>query len=317
MSRAGSPAQPRVYLIDASIYVFRAWHVLPADITDDDGHPVNAVHGFADFLARFLGRSNPSHVAVCFDESLTHSARNTIYPPYKANREPAPAELVEQFRRCRALTRAAGLAEFASDRHEADDLIATLAGSAARASHPVTIVTGDKDLAQLVADDGYWWDFARDQHLDARGVERKFGVRPDQIADLLALAGDRIDNIPGVPGIGPPTAARLLVRWDDLDTLYANLDGVARMKFRGASRIARLLAEHEDTVRLARRLTGMLLAEDLPTDIGTLRRRTATSAALTAELAANGIREGHREWLAERLLRTRATTAESGSDEAV
>ena len=256
--------RPRLYLVDASIYVFRSWHVLPDSIVDAAGAPANAVYGFGDFLLQFLERARPRHLAVAFDESLESSLRNEIYPEYKANREPAPPELRQQFDRCRSLVRAAGVAEFSSPRCEADDIIATLAERARDAGFAVTVVTGDKDLAQLIADGDEWWDFARDRRLDRHGVQRHFGVRPEQIADLLALAGDRIDNIPGVPGIGKATAARLLNRWHDLDTLYANLDQVTTMRFRGAARVARLLAEHEAAVRLARRLTAMLPAPDLP-----------------------------------------------------
>lgn len=294
--------RPRVFLVDASIYVFRGWHVLPDTLVDRQGRPANAVRGFVDFLARFLAASDATRVAVCFDQSLAHSVRNEIYPPYKANRPPAPESLRAQFGRCRELVRRAGLAEFASDRHEADDLIATLAAMAGGHGHPVTVVTGDKDLAQVVAADSEWWDFAREQRLDAGGVERRFGVRPDQIADLLALAGDRIDNIPGVPGIGPPTAARLLRRWNDIDTLYAELDAVARMKFRGAARIARLLAEHEPAVRLARRLTGMQTVDDLPQHPDALAHRAVDGADLEAALDALGFDDGHRRHLARRLV---------------
>lgn len=254
----------RLYLVDASIYVFRSWYVLPDSIVDAAGAPANAVYGFGDFLLQFLERARPRHLAIAFDESLETSVRNEIYPEYKANREPAPDELKHQFGQCRTLVRAAGMAEFSSAHCEADDIIATLAERAREAGFAVTVISGDKDLAQLIHDHDEWWDFARDRRLDRRGVERHFGVRPDQIADLLALAGDRIDNIPGVPGIGKSTAARLLKRFDDIDRLYANLDGVAAMRLRGAARIARLLAEHEQAVRLARRLTAMLPAADLP-----------------------------------------------------
>lgn len=256
--------RPRLYLIDASIYIFRSWYVLPDSVVDADGAPANAIYGFGDFLLQFLERTRPSHVAVAFDQSLETSARNDLYPAYKANREPAPPALRRQFDHCRALARAAGLAEFASAHCEADDIIGTLAATARGAGFAVTIVTGDKDLAQLVGDDDEWWDFARDRRLDGRGIEKHFGVRPDQIADMLALAGDPVDNIPGVPGIGKATAARLLRRWGDIDALYENVAAVETMKFRGARRIAGLLREHEPVVRLSRQLTVTLPADDLP-----------------------------------------------------
>jgi 5'-3' exonuclease len=256
--------RPRLYLVDASIYVFRSWHILPDSIVDAAGDPANAVYGFGDFLLQFLERTRPSHVAIAFDQSLETSVRNEIFPEYKANREPAPEELKRQFGRCRALVRAAGMAEFASAHCEADDIIGTLAGTARAAGFAVTVVTGDKDLAQVVRDDDEWWDFARDRRLDGRGIEKHFGVRPDQIADMLALAGDPVDNIPGIPGIGRATAARLLRRWDNIDALYDNVAAVETMKFRGAKRIAGLLREHEPVVRLSRQLTVTLPADDLP-----------------------------------------------------
>jgi len=258
------PARPRLYLIDASIYVFRSWYILPDSIVDPAGVPVNAVHGFGDFLLQFIERTRPSHVAVAFDQSLETSARNELFPDYKANREPAPEALRCQFDRCRALARAAGLAEFASAHCEADDIIATLTERARTAGFAVTVVTGDKDLAQVVRTDDEWWDFARDRRLDGRGIEKHFGVRPEQIADMLALAGDPVDNIPGVPGIGKATAAKLLRRWGDIDTLYDNVDAVATMQFRGARRVAGLLREHEAVVRLARQLTATFPADGLP-----------------------------------------------------
>lgn len=278
-----------VYLIDASIYIFRGWYQVPADRVAEDGRPVNAVHGFVDFLARFHERTGAHALAVCFDAHGGSRARSAIYPAYKANREPPPAELVEQFRLCRAVVDAAGIAAFAGDGVEADDVIATLAGHVHAAGHRVSIISGDKDLAQVVADDGEWWDFARDRRLDVRGITRHFGVRPDQIADLLALAGDPSDNIPGIPGIGVATAARLLTRWHDLDTLFANVDAVARMRFRGAARAARLLREHEASARLGRRVTGMLVAPGLPSDPAALVRRPADGERLAGLLAEVGL----------------------------
>lgn len=283
----------RVYLVDASIYVFRSWHVLPDTIVDAEGEPANAVHGFVDFLLQFLERSRARHVALAFDESLESSLRNDVYPEYKANREPAPDELRRQFQRCRAIARAAGLAEFASTRFEADDVIATLAASMRAHGFRHTVVTGDKDLTQLLGAGDEWWDFARDVRLDAAGVRERFGVAPEQIADLLALAGDRIDNIPGVPGIGRATAARLLAKWGDLETLFAHVDGVAAMRFRGAARVAALLREHEQAAWLSRRLTGTLVADGLPEAPGALERRAPETAALDAlfdTLAAGGAR---------------------------
>ena len=288
---------PRIHLVDASIYVFRSWHVLPDTIRDAEGAPANAVYGFADFLLQFLDRARPTHLALAFDESLEACARQAIYPAYKANRDPAPEELRQQFRRCRELCAAAGFAQFSSPHFEADDVLATIAGCLRAHGFCHTVVTGDKDLAQLVRAGDEWWDFARERRLDARGVEGHFGVAPEQIADMLALAGDKIDNIPGVPGIGQATAARLLRRWGDIDGIYDAIERVPTMQIRGAKRIAELLVEHEATVRLARRLTGALVADGLPAEPTAFVPQPADPATLADCLATLGFGpERRRRW---------------------
>ena len=149
-----------------------------------------------------------------------------------------------------------GIPEYSSDRFEADDILGSMASMMATEGHPVTIITSDKDLTQLLkSKHDRWWDYARNIQLDHDGVEQRFGVRPEQIADLLALAGDTVDNIPGIPGIGPKTAAGLLQRYRTLEGIYANLHQVEACGLRGAVRIKKLLIEHEDDARLARRLT--------------------------------------------------------------
>lgn len=249
---------PPVHLIDASIYVFRAWYSMPDDFADPHGRPTNAVYGFARFLCEFLEHTDSRHVAVAFDESLSTSFRNEIYPDYKANREPAPADLERQFGWCKDLVGSLGVPVYVHDRFEADDLIASLSRYWRRRGHPVCVITGDKDLAQLVeGPDDAWWDFARNNRLDLAGIEARFGVRPGQIADYLALTGDPVDNIPGVPGVGPKTAAALLAHFQHLDGLFQRLDELAFLKIRGAKSLLPRLRRHEATVRLSRRLTGL------------------------------------------------------------
>ncbi len=270
------PGKPRVYLIDASIYIFRAWFSLPDSLSNRAGEPINAVQGFAGFLADFLSGVQPGHVAVVFDGSLTSSFRNDIYPQYKANREPAPPELKRQFGMCRELVAALGLAGYSSDRYEADDLIGTLAAGLRPRGFSIEILSTDKDLAQLVGENDVLWDYARNRRHACADIPKLLGVRSGQVADWLALTGDAVDNIPGVPGIGAKTAAALLAGFGSLEGLYGDLDAVAASGIRGAARIRRLLGEHEDTARLARELTGIAIDPELEVSVqGVQRRRVA------------------------------------------
>lgn len=258
MLPAARPAREAVYLVDASVYVFRAWFSIPDFMTDGTGRPVNALYGYARFIGDLLERARPARIAVAFDASLARCHRNEIYPAYKANREPAPPELERQFALCRELTRALGIVELADERYEADDIIGTLLALEHAAGRCGVIVSRDKDLAQLLADGDEYWDYARGRrygHADIAGV---FGVCAAQIADFLALAGDSVDNIPGVPGVGRKTAAVLLAHFGSLDVLYANLAEVAALPLRGAAGVARRLERHREAAMLARRLTGIV-----------------------------------------------------------
>jgi DNA polymerase-1 len=250
-------ALPPVYLVDASVYIFRAWFSMPDDFVNRAGQPTNAVYGFSGFLCSLLEQTAAEHIAVAFDESLAVSYRNEIYPEYKANRDPAPVELKRQFGWARAVAEALGLSCYADGRYEADDLIGTLAEYWRERGHPICIVTADKDLAQLVGEADHWWDFSRNQKLNARQLTDKFGVMPEQMADFLALTGDPVDNIPGVPGIGPKSAAALLGHFGDLDSLYERLEEVPTLQLRGAKSVHRRLANHREAAQLARQLTGI------------------------------------------------------------
>ena len=252
------------YLIDASVYVFRAYYSMPDDMVDGDGNPVNALYGYCRFLGDFLEQVRPDHVAVAFDESLTTSFRTSIYPAYKANREPAPEELKRQFAQCRRFTAALGIMSCADPLYEADDLIGTLVMHGRRLERPSTIVSRDKDLTQLLSRADVFWDFAGKGKLQYDAIPDSFGVWPEQIADFLALAGDSVDNIPGVPGVGKKTAEALLKHFDSLDNLYANLDRVHEVNCRGAKTLGAKLEQHRDAAMLARKLTG--IACDAPID---------------------------------------------------
>ncbi|MBT8098347.1 MAG: hypothetical protein KJO82_01285 [Gammaproteobacteria bacterium] len=252
------------YLIDASVYVFRAYYSMPDDMVDGAGNPINALYGYCRFLGDFMEQVNPEYIAVLFDESLSTSFRTEIYPEYKANRDPAPEELKRQFEQCRRFTRALGVMEFASPRYEADDLIGTLVEHGRTVERPSTIVTRDKDLAQLLADGDVFWDFAGKGKLTYDKIPGVFGVWPEQIADFLALAGDAVDNIKGVPGVGKKTAEALLNHFGSLDVIYDNLDRIHEVKVRGAKTLGTKLDTHKEAAYLARQLTG--IACDAPID---------------------------------------------------
>ncbi|MCH8248479.1 MAG: hypothetical protein IH838_03350 [Proteobacteria bacterium] len=230
---------------------------MPDDMVDDQGNPVNALYGFCRFIGDFMEKVTPEYVAVLFDESSTESFRTQIYPAYKANREPAPPELKRQFGQCRRYVRALGLMEHSSPMYEADDLIGTLVEHGHRNGRPSTIVTRDKDLTQLLTEEDVFWDFAGKGKLRYDQIPDSFGVWPEQIADFLALAGDAVDNIKGVPGVGKKTATVLLQHFDSLDDIYANLDKVHEVNVRGAKTLGAKLGAHKEDAYLARRLTGI------------------------------------------------------------
>ena len=178
-----------VYLIDASVYIFRAYYSMPPDMQDRDGRPAHALFGFARFLGDLIERARPEYIAVAFDESLQGSFRNRIYPPYKANREPAPEDLKQQFGRCREFCRHLGIAEFADGEYEADDIIGTLHARLRAEGVPATVVTRDKDLAQLICLGDVYWSYTDNLRLQHHEIAGHFGVPPERYADYLALTG--------------------------------------------------------------------------------------------------------------------------------
>jgi len=250
-----SPPKRPLYLVDASLYVFRAWHSMPDEFRDAQGWPTNAVHGFARFLLELLERERPGHIAIAFDEALDSCFRHRIYPAYKGNREPAPDELRRQFAHCKALCAALGLAVLAHTEYEADDLIGAALYRARPAGFRGVIVSADKDLSQLLGEHDEQWDFARGLRWGAAGVKARHGVHAHQIADYLALTGDAVDNIPGVGGIGAKTAAILLSHFGSLDELLARVDEVAFLRLRGAAQVAARLREQRELALLFRQLT--------------------------------------------------------------
>jgi DNA polymerase-1 len=271
-----------VYHIDASYFVFRAYYSMPPDMVDDDGNATHALYGFARFISDFLERVRPERIGVAFDESLRGetSFRCGIYPAYKANRELPPADLERQFALCREFCRHMGLAEFASAQYEADDIIGTLAARSRAAGWSNVLVTRDKDLSQLIRDGDVYWDYTGNARYRYHEIGARFGAAPELIADFLALTGDSVDNIPGVPGIGKKTAAELFAVFGSLDELYANLERVPALPLRGAAAIAAKLVAHKETAYLARRLTGIVCDMPLSASLDDLRRRPPNSARL-------------------------------------
>ncbi|MGO1002139.1 5'-3' exonuclease [Lysobacter sp. CA196] len=274
-----APRTP-LYLVDASLYVFRAWHSIPDEFQDAEGWPTNAVHGFARFLLELIERERPRHIAIAFDEALDSCFRNALYPAYKANRDPAPEALRRQFGHCKALCSALGLSVLAHVEYEADDLIGSALATMRAHGYRGVIVSADKDLSQLLDGHDEQWDFARGQRWTAEGVPARHGVLARQIADYLALTGDAVDNIPGVPGIGAKTAAALLGHFDTLDALLARVEEVPFLRVRGAASAAARLREHRAQALLCRQLTTIAIDAPLGDSSGHFVRGQADASGL-------------------------------------
>ncbi len=254
-----------LYLIDGSGYIFRAYHALPPLTRKSDGLPVGAVAGFCNMLHKMVsgfGEDGPTHLAVIFDYS-SKSFRNEIYPEYKANRPPPPEDLRPQFPLIRDATRAFGLPCIEQEGFEADDLIATYARQARAAGAEVTIVSSDKDLMQLVGDGieilRPGMQSKPDEVIGPEGVVNYFGVGPERVVDVQALAGDSVDNVPGAPGIGIKTAAQLINEYGDLETLLARAGEIKQPKRRET------LTEKADQIRVSREL--VKLDEQVPVEV--------------------------------------------------
>jgi DNA polymerase I len=272
-----------VYYIDASYFIFRAYHSMPPDMVDADGNATHALYGFARFLSDLLEQVRPERIGVAFDLSLRNviSYRNGIYPAYKANRESPPADLERQFALCREFCRHMGVAEYASAEYEADDIIGTLAARSRAAGLCNVLVTRDKDLSQLIRDGDVFWDYSGNARYHYHDIGPRFGAAPELIADFLALTGDTVDNIPGVPGVGKKTATELFRIFGSLDELYENLHRIPLLKLRGASAVAAKLLEHKEAAYLARRLTGIVCDMPLDASLDDLKRRPHDSGKLS------------------------------------
>ncbi len=241
-----------VVLVDGSSYLFRAFHAIPL-LTNSKGLHTNAVKGVISMIRKLQKDFTDSQLVVVFD-AKGKTFRNDIYPDYKAHRPPMPDELREQIEPIHDIIRAMGLPLLIIDGVEADDVIGTLANQAIQHNQEVVISTGDKDMAQLVNSHVSLINTMTDTRLDEAGVQEKFGVPPQHIVDYLALMGDKVDNIPGVPKVGEKTAVGLVAGLGSLEDIYANLDKVATLDFRGAKTLAPRLEEHKDDAFLSKTL---------------------------------------------------------------
>src|SRR5918997_547403 len=250
-----------LYLVDGSSYIFRAYHRLPP-LTNRHGMNVGAVYGYTAMLWKLadgLSRADgPTHMAVILDKS-EQTFRNTMYDGYKAHRPPPPEDLVPQFPLIRTATKAFSIPCIETEGLEADDIIACYVTAAKEAGWRVTIVSSDKDLMQLIEDGSVdMLDTMNDRRIDESYVVDKFGVGPDKVGDVLALMGDSVDNVPGVPGIGPKTASQLIQQFGSLETVLASTDQITKPKLK------QNLIEHADNARLSRELVRLVCDAPLP-----------------------------------------------------
>ena len=268
----------RLILVDGSGYIFRAYHAI-RPLSRSDGTPVNAVYGFTTMLMKLRETYAKDCLVVIFDASRK-SFRQDIYPEYKAHRPPAPEDLVPQFALVREATRAMNIPAIELDQFEADDLIASYAEHAVRDGKQVVIVSSDKDLMQLIRPEVAMFDPMKNKPVGAHEVFEKFGVTPDKVVEVQALIGDTSDNVPGVPGIGPKTAAELIQQFGSLEGVLENLDAIKQVKRR------EVLTQHAQAARISRRLVELKRDVPLPVPLEALATQPVDSAQLTAFLSA-------------------------------
>ncbi|MEO6225569.1 MAG: DNA polymerase I [Sphingomicrobium sp.] len=269
MPDASPPAAtPHLYLVDGSSYIFRAYHRLPP-LTNRHGVPAGAVYGYTTMLWKLAGdltrADGPTHMAVILDAS-EHTFRNAMYDQYKAHRPPPPEDLVPQFPLIRVATRAFSIPCIEEAGLEADDIIACYVTQAIKVGWKVTIVSSDKDLMQLIDEDAGidMLDTMNDRRIGRNEVLEKFGVPPEKVGDVLALMGDSVDNVPGVPGIGPKTASQLIQQFGDLETVLASTEQITKPKLKQS------LIDHADAARLSRELVRLVCDSKLPEPLASL-----------------------------------------------
>lgn len=261
---------PRLFLVDGSAYIFRAFFAIPSTLKNAAGLPTNAIFGFTNILLKFLKQYRPEYVAVALDAGR-ETFRNQMFADYKGNRPEAPADLIPQFPYFRKVLDALNLPLLELPGFEADDIIATLCERLARHDCELVVVSSDKDLMQLVTNGVKLLDSAKDRWIGRDEVVAKFGVAPEQVIEVMGLMGDAVDNIPGVKGIGEKTASALIQQFHSLENLFAHLDEIERMKLRGASRVRKVLEAGKDDAFLSRDLATVKRDVPLDTQLEALR----------------------------------------------
>lgn len=243
---------PCVYLIDGSSYVFRAYFALPP-LSNSTGLPTQAIYGFTNMILKLLKTHRPRYLAVVFDAGR-ETFRNQLYRDYKGNRPDTPADLIPQFPYFRKLLEAMNIAVLEMEGFEADDLIATLARHFSSRGNEVVIVSGDKDLMQLIGKSVRLLDTTKEKWIGVEEVREKFGVEPEKVVEVMALMGDSVDNIPGVKGIGEKTASALIQRFHSLENLFDHLDELEKTGLRGMARLRKALTDGKASAFLSRDL---------------------------------------------------------------
>jgi DNA polymerase-1 len=290
MPDAATPnsAPNHLYLVDGSSYIFRAYHRLPP-LTNRHGQPAGAVYGYTTMLWKLadgLSKADgPTHMAVILDAS-EHTHRNEMYDQYKAHRPPPPEDLVPQFPLIRVATRAFSIPCIEEEGLEADDIIACYVTAAKAAGWKVTIVSSDKDLMQLIDEDAGidMLDTMNDRRIGREQVLEKFGVPPEKVGDVLALMGDSVDNVPGVPGVGPKTASQLIQQYGDLETVLASTDEITKPKLKQS------LIDHADAARLSRELVRLVCDKPLPEPLEDLALKNIPKEPLAEFLTDQGFK---------------------------
>ena len=285
--------KPPFILVDGSSYLFRAFHGLPP-LTNSKGQDTGAIYGVVNMLKSLIKQYNPTHMAVIFD-AKGKTFRDDIYKEYKANRPPMPDELRSQIEPLHNIIKAMGLPVIVESGVEADDVIGTLAKHATEKGIETLISTGDKDMAQLVNEHVTLINTMTNQIMDVEGVNTKFGIPPELVIDFLALKGDKVDNIPGVPGVGDKSAQALLNGIGGIDDIFKNLDKIAELSFRGSKSMAAKMEEYEEQARLSYTLATISVDLDLDYDVETLMPCQADNEQLRDLFAEYEFKRWHAE----------------------